>query len=71
MNEQKWAVLFQQAEQVVQDVLQKMPEELRVEAERVPCLLEKWPPDGEDVLGRCLSFEENVVSEGVCDAKVT
>ena len=40
-----------------------MVRELRTEAEKVPCLFEKWPPEGEEVLGRCLSFEEQVISE--------
>ena len=55
--------MFDEALRVVREVTQEMPEELRREAERVPCLLEKWPPEGDEALGRILSFEENVVSE--------
>jgi predicted Zn-dependent protease with MMP-like domain len=62
-DEQQWSPLYEQAERVISEAIQAMPEELRREAERVPCLLERWPPEGDDALGRYLSFEENVVSE--------
>ena len=55
--------MFEEAEGVVRKAIQAMPPELRAEAERVPCLLEKWPPEGEEVLGRCLSFEEHFISD--------
>ena len=63
MDERKWEQLFEKADQVVKRTAQSMPPELRAEAEKVPCLFEKWPPEGEEVLGQCLSFEEHVVSE--------
>lgn len=63
MDESRWGELFVAAERVIQSVKEGMPPELQVEADRVPCLLEQWPPDGEEVLGRCLSFEENCISE--------
>jgi predicted Zn-dependent protease with MMP-like domain len=63
IDDRKWELLFDQAQKVVQQTIAAMPAELRAEAERVPFLLEQWPPDGEEVLGRCLSFEENVISE--------
>lgn len=63
LNERQWERLFDEAEAVVRETIAGMPEELRVEAQRVPCLFEKWPPEGEEVLGRCLSFEERVLSD--------
>jgi predicted Zn-dependent protease with MMP-like domain len=63
MDEEKWGRLFEEAERTVREAMQQMPPELRAEAERVPCLLEKWPPEGEEVLGHCLSFEDKMVSE--------
>jgi predicted Zn-dependent protease with MMP-like domain len=62
-DDQVWAALFEEADRVVREAIAGMPEELRREAERIPCLLEKWPPDGEDVLGRYLSFEPNFISQ--------
>ena len=58
-----WENLFAEAESVITELQRSLPPELRQEAERVPCLLEKWPPEDEDVLGRCLSFEEQVISD--------
>jgi len=63
MEDQKWERLFAEAHRIVQETVARMPLELRVEAERVPCLFETWPPDDEEVLGRCLSFEEQVISD--------
>jgi predicted Zn-dependent protease with MMP-like domain len=63
MDEQEWNSLSGRAEKIIEQVLQAMPEELRREAERVPCLLEPLPPEGDDALGRCLSFEENYISQ--------
>ena len=63
MDETRWAQLFEEAERVVREAIEAMPPELRAEAERVPCLLERWPPEGEEVLGRCLSFEEHFISD--------
>jgi len=63
MDEQEWTALFEEAERVIAEALKEMPDELRREAERVPCLLRQWPPEGEEVLGHCLSFEEHVVSD--------
>ena len=62
-EELPWDQLFAEAEQVIVELIDSLPPEVRTEADRVPCLLEKWPPEGEEVLGRCLSFEEQVVSE--------
>ena len=62
-DELPWEQLFDQAEAVITQLIESLPPELRAEADRVPCLLEKWPPEGEGVLGRCLSFEEQVVSD--------
>ena len=62
-SEPPWEQLFEQAETLLADLLRSLPQELRAEAERVPCLLEKWPPEGDDALGRCLSFEEHVISQ--------
>jgi predicted Zn-dependent protease with MMP-like domain len=63
MTEQQWEQLFEKADRVVKETIAAMPRELRTEAEKVPCLFERWPPEGEDVLGRYLSFEEHVISE--------
>lgn len=62
-NDPPWEELFGKAEGVISELLRALPDELRKEAERVPCLLEKWPPEGDEALARCLSFEEHVVSE--------
>ena len=62
-EENKWEQLFEEAQRVVNQTINAMPAELRLEAEKVPCLFEKWPPEGEEVLGHCLSFEEYMVSE--------
>ncbi len=48
---------------MVKQTIAAMPPELRAEAEKLPCLFERWPPEGEAVLGHCLSFEEHVISE--------
>lgn len=63
MTEQDWEQLFEKADRVVKETIAAMPPQLRAEAEKVPCILERWPPEGEEVLGRCLSFEEHVVSD--------
>jgi predicted Zn-dependent protease with MMP-like domain len=63
LSESEWEALFEEADRVVKETITAMPRELQAEAKRVPCLLEKWPPEGEEVLGRCLSFEEHFISE--------
>jgi predicted Zn-dependent protease with MMP-like domain len=49
----------------IREVIGTLPAEVRAEAERVPFILEKWPPPDEpqDQLGLYLGFEEAVVSE--------
>ena len=67
MNEERddlpWEKLFAEADRVINELIKSLPVQLQAEAERVPCLLEKWPPEGDEALGRCLSFEEHVVSD--------
>lgn len=58
-----WESLFEEADAIVKGIQESLPEPLQEEAARVPCLLEKWPPEGDEALGRCLSFEEKVISE--------
>lgn len=58
-----WEEIFAEAERIIAALLESLPVELKREAERVPCLLEKWPPEGDEALGRCMSFEEHVISE--------
>ena len=65
MDECEWERLFEEAERVVEQTINVMPPELRVEAEKVACLFERWPPEGDDVLGHCLSFEENMISQAL------
>ena len=62
-EEPPWDRLFAEAEEIISRLLESLPVEIRAEADRVPCLLEEWPPEGDEALGRCLSFEPNVISE--------
>lgn len=57
-----WEKLFERADRVVKATIASLPEAVRAEARRVPCILEKWPPEGTDFLGLCASFEPDMVS---------
>lgn len=60
------------AEKVVRGCLDTLPEEIRAEAAKIPCLMRSWHPDvvrgdetARELLGEYLSYEEDRVSE-VC-----
>ena len=58
-----WEKLFKEADEEVQATIQSLPEAIQVEARKVPCILERWCPDGEGLLGLCASFEPGMVSD--------
>ena len=58
------------AEEAVRDCLAKLPMTIRVEAERIPCLMREWHPDVADgdetareLLGEYIGYEEDRVGE--------
>src|SRR5438552_1819409 len=60
-----WETRFSEADDVIRELIATLPVEIRIEAERVPFILEKWPPAGlpQDRLGLYMSFEQAVVSQ--------
>jgi predicted Zn-dependent protease with MMP-like domain len=60
-----WEQLFRVADTVIRKLVPTLPPEIRAEAERVPFILEKWPPADEpqDQLGCYLGFEDAVVND--------
>ena len=65
MNEIAWEERFSEADAAIRELIATLPPEIRAEAERVPFLLEKWPPEDapQDQLGLYLNFEQSVVSD--------
>ncbi|MEW6159802.1 MAG: metallopeptidase family protein [Verrucomicrobiota bacterium] len=59
-----WETLFERADKALKKLIAELPEEIRCEAQRVPWLLEKWPPDSlaPDTLGVYHGFESHTVS---------
>lgn len=65
VTETDWEGRFSEADATIRGLIRTLPPEIRAEAERVPFILEKWPPADmpQDQLGLYMSFEEAVVSE--------
>jgi predicted Zn-dependent protease with MMP-like domain len=65
LPELEWDSLREEAANVVEEVIQTLPEAIKLEAQKVPCLFRKWSEDlGEkDLLGTYHGFEEGRVSE--------
>jgi len=59
-----WDHLYESADAVIRQTLAALPEEVRAEAVKVPCLLEKWPDKvlDPDTLGICAQMEDGMVS---------
>lgn len=59
----QWESLFARADRAVCETLSELPGPVRAEAEKIPVLLRKWPPDKDDsLLGEYIGFEENEVT---------
>lgn len=58
-----WEELFEKADQVVKETRASLPAAIKAEAERVPCILDKWPPSDSDMLGVYMTFRPDAVSE--------
>jgi predicted Zn-dependent protease with MMP-like domain len=65
VSEIPWEARFSEADAVIRELIATLPPEIRHEAERVPFILEKWPPADapQDQLGLYMSFEQSVVSD--------
>ena len=62
-----WDQLSADAERVIEETINSLPEPIREEARKIPCLLQEWPPDDEDgptddLLGLYPTFELNTLS---------
>lgn len=60
-----WDRLFAVAEARLATVCDSFPDVLKAEVSAVPCILERWPPEGleQDLLGYYPAFEEDRVGE--------
>jgi len=65
VSEIAWERRFSDADAAIRELIGRLPAEIRAEAERVPFILEKWPPADapQDQLGLYMSFEPAVVSD--------
>jgi len=60
-----WEVLLTRAEKVIQQTIASLPPELKPEAEKLPCLLERWAAGGSDrdTLGEYIGFDPGCRSD--------
>jgi predicted Zn-dependent protease with MMP-like domain len=58
-----WKRLQQQAQSVLETTLAELPNEIRAEAEKIPCLLEKECADDPEILGTYGHFVAGEMSE--------
>ncbi|HEX7859846.1 MAG TPA: metallopeptidase family protein [Verrucomicrobiae bacterium] len=58
-----WDDLLDRAAKVINKTIVSLPAPILEHAEKVATLLEKWPPDDDDMLGQFHGFEENHLSE--------
>lgn len=58
-----WEEMFERAERAVKETVAELPEKVRAEAEKVPWILSKWPPEGESMLGVNMSFNPDRVAD--------
>lgn len=67
ISEEEWGSRFAEAENVVKETIESLPDEVRVEARKVACGFERWPPEGYDrmTLGLFHGVEEGKVSESL------
>lgn len=65
VSEIPWEARFSEADATIRELIASLPAEIRAEAERVPFILDKWPPPDspQDQLGLYMSFEPDVVSD--------
>lgn len=63
--EEIWDERFAVAKKVVKETVEALPEEVRAEARSVPCIFERWPPEGYDrgTLGLYTGWEAGKVSQ--------
>jgi predicted Zn-dependent protease with MMP-like domain len=61
-GEFSWDELQVRAGKALEEIISSLPEDIRVEASKVPCLFEKWSEE-EDLLGTYDGFEAGCVSE--------
>jgi predicted Zn-dependent protease with MMP-like domain len=57
-----WEQLFDRADKIIQRTIESLPGPIRDQARKIPTLLERWPPDDEDLLGQCHGFEPDHLS---------
>ena len=64
-KETNWGQLYESADAVIRQTIADLPEAVKAEAEKVPCLLEKWPDEDldPDTLGTYAQMEEGFVSD--------
>lgn len=60
-----WDALFERAENIVNETVATLPDDVKAEAERVPCLFRQWARDiyGRPALGLYTAFHAGHVSE--------
>jgi len=62
MNFESWETLRIRAQLVVDCIIAELPAEIRAEAEKVPCLLQRESEEDPDILGTYGHFESGEIS---------
>ena len=58
-----WEELFDRADKIIQRTIESLPAPIKEQAKKISTLLEKWPPEDEEMFGQFHGFVPNHLSE--------